>query len=444
MVAVEVSLQDNPSYFPEVVPPSYPPNDDDAIITFRCNDYLTAIQGKRQCFAQTITFNSNAWAITGLESQGCNWQVALYSNSSPSFFWVFWAFAMLAVVVFCMSIASLCTKAPTATLVGLIGGLEDAGIGVNSSTFSKSENTSGFTFLASLRPLSFGILFWGIVTWFCNRTTRTDYGQPISYYFLFTTSYWFPGHAAALGSSDKNEITFDEGFPVEPVTEAFRDQAQHGQGLEVRGLRKVFRGKLAFEKLSWSIDRTPVFSAASAHMILRATRRFFLGQKPAALLLLCSSISSFLFVPVTAFVPTFCFRQQHSAIHAVGKSGGKLILTDEEFGNTVLSPKAAKPIMVFFTAPWCGPCRLSIPVVKEVLQRFKSQIDVVELCTDDLPEVASASGIASIPTIQLYYKGTVLDTIVGCVAVNVLASSVEKALEDVFGMDSNRSSGKES
>ena len=151
--------------------------------------------------------------------------MALYSNSSGGFLWVFWAFAMLGVIVFCMFIASLFTKATTATLVGLlativgyfvtlaadyangnaslinlvsifpmaaisyglqeIGRLEDAGIGVNSSTFSKSENTSGFTFLASLRPLSFGILFWGIVTWFCNRTTRTDYGQPISYYFLF-------------------------------------------------------------------------------------------------------------------------------------------------------------------------------------------------------------------------------------------------------------------
>jgi thioredoxin 1 len=87
--------------------------------------------------------------------------------------------------------------------------------------------------------------------------------------------------------------------------------------------------------------------------------------------------------------------------------------------------------MVFFTAPWCGPCRLSIPVVKEVLQQFKAQIDVVEVCTDDFPEVASGSGVVSIPTIQLYYRGKIQDTIVGCVAANVLASSVGKALEDV-------------
>jgi hypothetical protein len=74
MVAVKVSLQDNPSFSPEVVPPSFPPNED-AIITYSFNDYVTAIQAKRQCFAQANPYNSNPWAITGLENQGYNWQV---------------------------------------------------------------------------------------------------------------------------------------------------------------------------------------------------------------------------------------------------------------------------------------------------------------------------------------------------------------------------------
>lgn len=177
-------------------------------------------------------------------------------------------------------------------------------------------------------------------------------------------------------------------------------------------------------------------------MIIRTTRKCYLGQMSAVLLLLLGCISCALFIPVTAFVPTLVtrHRQTSSLLRGVAKSGGKLIVSEEEFGSSVLSPNAVKPIMVFFTAPWCGPCRLSIPVVKEVLQRFKSQIDVMEVCTDDLPEVASSSGVVSIPTIQLYYQGTVLDTIVGCVAVNVLASSVEKALEDVFGTEKTRPS----
>lgn len=93
--------------------------------------------------------------------------------------------------------------------------------------------------------------------------------------------------------------------------------------------------------------------------------------------------------------------------------------------------KEDKPVLVFFSAPWCGPCRLSNPVVKEIIKEYVPIIDVVEVCTDDLPDVAESAGVVSIPTIQLYYKGELLDTIVGCVAKNVLSAAVLKVLEDL-------------
>ncbi len=77
-----------------------------------------------------------------------------------------------------------------------------------------------------------------------------------------------------------------------------------------------------------------------------------------------------------------------------------------------------------------GPCRLSAPVVKEVMKQFSGDIDVAEVCTDDLPEVAADAGVVSIPTIQLWYGGKLRDTIIGCVAKSVLATAVEKVLED--------------
>jgi thioredoxin 1 len=58
----------------------------------------------------------------------------------------------------------------------------------------------------------------------------------------------------------------------------------------------------------------------------------------------------------------------------------------------------------------------------------------VEVCTDDLPEIAEEAGVTSIPTIQLYHEGKLLDTIVGCVAKNVLGNAVNKVLEDL-GLD---------
>ena len=106
-----------------------------------------------------------------------------------------------------------------------------------------------------------------------------------------------------------------------------------------------------------------------------------------------------------------------------------MIADTEEYDRTVL--QSDRPVMVFYTAPWCGPCRLSIPVVKEIAKDFADDLDIVEVCTDDLPAVASEAGVVSIPTIQMYYKGEVLDTIVGCVAKSVLSTAVEKVLDDV-------------
>jgi thioredoxin 1 len=128
----------------------------------------------------------------------------------------------------------------------------------------------------------------------------------------------------------------------------------------------------------------------------------------------------------------------------VTKSGGRLIASIEQFDQEVLKNESSDneppldpklPVLVLFSAPWCGPCRLTNPVVKEIMKQYQNKIEVVEISTDDLPEVASDAGVLSIPTIQLYYEGKVLDTIVGCVAKNVLARSVDKVLEDLGMLD---------
>lgn len=134
----------------------------------------------------------------------------------------------------------------------------------------------------------------------------------------------------------------------------------------------------------------------------------------------------------------------------VAKSGGKLIVTTEQFEMEVLGFRCANhddmvtsppplqqrqqqlPILVLFSAPWCGPCRLTIPIVREIQNIYPStQLSVYEISTDDLPDVAEFAGVSSIPTIVLYYGGEVQDTIVGCVNVKVLSRAVEKVLEDV-------------
>jgi len=135
----------------------------------------------------------------------------------------------------------------------------------------------------------------------------------------------------------------------------------------------------------------------------------------------------------------------------IAKSGGRLILSAEQFEREVLSSSPSSssdadgaadaagiadddgtlPALVLFTAPWCGPCRLATPVVGEILAQYRGRVRVLEMSTDDLPDVAMDAGVRSIPTILIYHGGEVRDTIVGCVARNVLARAVDKVLEDL-------------
>lgn len=80
---------------------------------------------------------------------------------------------------------------------------------------------------------------------------------------------------------------------------------------------------------------------------------------------------------------------------------------------------------------WEGPCRLTLPIIKDIINQFNALIDVVDVCTDDLPEIAESAGVVSIPTIQIYHEGDLKDTIVGCVSTKVLSSAVTKVLEDI-------------
>lgn len=135
-------------------------------------------------------------------------------------------------------------------------------------------------------------------------------------------------------------------------------------------------------------------------------------------------------------------RRGVSPLSMVAKSGAAEIVSADAFREAVLSPDGPRPCLVFFSAPWCGPCRLSNPVVRDVMKQFAGRIDVVEACTDDLPELASDAGVMSIPTIQIYNGGELLDTIVGCVAKNVLASAVNTILEDLGQGEEESGSGE--
>ena len=85
--------------------------------------------------------------------------------------------------------------------------------------------------------------------------------------------------------------------------------------------------------------------------------------------------------------------------------------TDATFADDVLM--SDKPVLVDFWATWCGPCRKVAPILEEINEQYGDKIEVVKLDTDANVDTAARYGVVSIPTLNVYVKGQVVNSIVG-------------------------------
>jgi thioredoxin 1 len=101
-------------------------------------------------------------------------------------------------------------------------------------------------------------------------------------------------------------------------------------------------------------------------------------------------------------------------------------VTDADFNRVVL--KAKKPALVDFWAPWCGPCQMVAPVVKELAQEYAGRVLVAKLNVDENPDTAGRFGVKSIPTLILFRRGKEIDRVLGAQPAHVLRQRLEAML----------------
>jgi thioredoxin 1 len=86
-------------------------------------------------------------------------------------------------------------------------------------------------------------------------------------------------------------------------------------------------------------------------------------------------------------------------------------VTDATFADEVL--KADLPVLVEFTADWCGPCRQLAPVLSAIAAEQRGQVKVVQLDVDSNPQTTSAYGVLSMPTLMVFRSGEPVKSMVG-------------------------------
>jgi len=86
-------------------------------------------------------------------------------------------------------------------------------------------------------------------------------------------------------------------------------------------------------------------------------------------------------------------------------------VSEDNFQTEVL--EADRPVLVDFTAVWCGPCKMLDPVVKQLAADWNGKVKVVKLDVDDNPGVAMQYQVMGVPTLMLFKNGQPSERVTG-------------------------------
>ena len=78
-------------------------------------------------------------------------------------------------------------------------------------------------------------------------------------------------------------------------------------------------------------------------------------------------------------------------------------VTDRSFETEVL--KSELPVLLDFTATWCGPCKALTPIIDQIATEYGGRLKVAKLDIDDSPDVPARFSIRGVPTVILFKNG---------------------------------------
>ena len=110
------------------------------------------------------------------------------------------------------------------------------------------------------------------------------------------------------------------------------------------------------------------------------------------------------------------------------QNGWQKIMTtsvnSETFTSEVLDQ--TKLVLVDFWAEWCGPCKQIAPTLEELAEKYSENLSVCKVDVDSNRELALQYNVRSIPSLMIFKKGEMVDSLIGAVSLEELEDLVTR------------------
>ena len=101
------------------------------------------------------------------------------------------------------------------------------------------------------------------------------------------------------------------------------------------------------------------------------------------------------------------------------------IITDANYAELL---EAGTPVVIDFSATWCGPCKKISPIIDELAGEYEGKVVIGKCDVDDNDELTSRFGIRNVPTVLFIKNGEVVDKHVGAAPKSEFVSKIEALL----------------
>ena len=101
------------------------------------------------------------------------------------------------------------------------------------------------------------------------------------------------------------------------------------------------------------------------------------------------------------------------------------IITDATYAEI---EAAGLPLVIDFSATWCGPCKKIAPIIEELAGEYDGKVNIYKCDVDDNDDLTAKFGIRNVPTVLFIKNGEVVDKHVGAATKDAFVEKINALL----------------